>query len=99
MTRFIFVLLLSLGATVSRSPFCHGAEAAQEIPPMPPPGNPDHKEPPEGAFCNRSPHPARSCKCHAICVEDAEGKVTIQEDPKCRAWCFKKHCHCPAECD
>jgi hypothetical protein len=24
----------------------------------------------------------------------------VQEDPKCRVYCFKDHCHCPVEnCD
>jgi hypothetical protein len=21
----------------------------------------------------------------------------VQEDPKCRVYCFKDHCHCPVE--
>lgn len=101
MTRVLVVLLLCLGATVSRSPFCAHAEAVQQppAPPMPPPGNPDHVEPPKGAYCDRSKHAARNCKCHAKCVEDEDGNVVVVEDPQCRAWCFKSHCHCPHDCE
>lgn len=101
--RVLCVLLLCLGATVSRSPFCAHAEAvqAQPAPPsMPPPGNPGHKPPPEGAYCDRSKHAARECKCHAKCVEDEAGNITVVEDSKnCRAYCFKSHCHCPHDCE
>lgn len=101
MTRVLVVLLLSLGATVSRSPFCVGAEMAQQVPSMPPEGNPDHAEPAKGAYCSRSKHEAHSCKCHAKCVPDENDPNAIVrlEDPKCRAWCFKDHCRCPAECE
>lgn len=100
--RFVLVLLLALGATVSRSPFCIGAEMAQQqpAPNMPPEGNPDDVTPPEGAFCSRSPKPEHSCKCHAVCIHDDKGRVTgIKEDPKCRAWCHADRCRCPADCE
>lgn len=101
MTRALVVLLLCLGATVSRSPFCVGAEMAQQQPPsMPPEGNPNHEKPAPDAFCSRSKKEQHACKCHATCVRDEQGNVTgIQEDPKCRAWCFKDHCRCPADCE
>jgi hypothetical protein len=104
--RLAIVVLLSLGATVSRSPFCAGAEMAQMAqqrpPAMPPEGNPGHKEPDKGAFCSRSAKTEHNCKCHAKCVVEDENEpnvITRVEDPKCRAYCFKDHCHCPAECE
>ncbi len=73
----------------------------EEIPPMPPPGNPGHQTPHDKAFCDRSKNPARNCACHAKCVYDIKGKlVDIEEDgANCRANCFKKHCHCDADCE
>jgi hypothetical protein len=49
---------------------------------------------------------AHNCACHRECKQNtdddgnpAEG-VFVQEDPKCRVYCFKDHCHCPVEnCD
>jgi hypothetical protein len=101
MARVLLVVVLSLGATVSRSPFCVGAELAQQqVPPMPPPGNPDHQAPEKRAFCSRSKDAAHTCKCHAKCIVDDKGNVTgVEEDPKCRAWCFRDHCRCPADCE
>jgi hypothetical protein len=96
--RVILLAMLCLCATVSRNPFCAGALLAQQEPQMPPEGNPDHVEPPRGAYCDHSREPAHACACHTECVEDADGNLRIQEDGKhCRAFCFKKHCHCPAE--
>ena len=101
MLRAVFVALLCLGATVSTNPFCAGALHAQQAGQdavMPPEGNPDHVQPPEGAYCDHSRNAAHSCACHATCVEDSDGNVTIQEDgAHCRANCYKKHCHCPAQ--
>jgi hypothetical protein len=103
MTRIVIVVLLSLGATVSRSPFCAHAEALQQQPPPPPmpePGNPGHQPPTKGAWCDRSKNVAHSCKCHAQCEEDEQGNlVRVREDPKCRAYCYRSHCHCPADCE
>lgn len=101
MTRVFLVLLLSLGATVSRSPFCLGAEHAQQTPTMPPDGNPNHEKPPDGAFCSRSKKAEHSCKCHSKCEPDPNNPNGIirVEDPKCRAWCFRDNCRCPAECE
>lgn len=97
--RAVFIVALCLGATASTNPFCAGALLAQQqVPQMPPEGNPDHVEPPKGAYCDHSREPAHACACHAQCVEDGEGKITIQEDgAHCRAYCYKKHCHCPAD--
>ena len=75
---------------------------AQEIP-MPPPGNPDHIPPGPGQFCAHTGGAAHECACQAKCVtsEDEQGnEVTYrQEDPKCRSYCFKTHCHCPSPCE
>ena len=102
--RACLVVLLALLGTVSTSPYCDGALMAQAQgqspvePSMPPPGNPDHAEPPPGAFCSRSPKPEHSCKCHATCVENEDGTIAIQEDgAHCRAYCYKKACHCPVD--
>lgn len=98
--RVGLVLLLALSGTVSRSPFCAGAELAQQTPSMPPEGNPGHEKPPDGAYCDRSKAAAHACKCHAKCIVDDKGNLTeIREDPKCRAHCFKDHCRCPADCE
>lgn len=90
MTRLAFVAALLL------------ALAQTPAPPMPPEGNPGHQEPAPGAFCaHNDPNPAHACSCQRECVpsEDADGKQTIEvkEDAKCRAFCFKDHCHCPAK--
>lgn len=97
--RVVFVVLVACAATVSRSPFCIGAEMAQQTPSMPPEGNPGDQKPPDGAFCSRSKKPEHSCKCHAKCVDKEDGTIQRIEDPKCRAWCHPSHCQCPAECE
>ena len=81
-----------------------GVVAAQGIP-SPPPGNPEHVEPPPGTNCVRDPkHPDHHCECHKRCVENTDGEgnptggVYVQEDyVKCRSACFKSHCMCPTE--
>ena len=101
--RAAFIVALCLGATASTNPFCAGAllaqrQAAQQVPQMPPAGNPDHVEPPKGAYCDPSREPAHACARHAQCVEGDDGRITIQEDgAQCRACCYKKHCHCPED--
>ena len=75
--------------------------ALAQVPPMPPPGNPGHQEPPPGAFCQHpsvDPDPAHACECQKACQMNEDGSVTIIEDRNCRAWCFKRHCHCPHLC-
>ena len=114
MRQFLMVVavvgMMFLGPTVSgdKTQFCMGAlhaqtlqaQASSQDPVMPPEGNPDHKEPPNGAFCDHSDRPAHACKCHAECKAGPDGKVYLQEDGiHCRAWCYKKHCHCPADCE
>ena len=102
--RAVFVAIC-LGATASTNPFCPGAllaqqqlPAAQQVPQMPPEGNPDHVEPPRGAYCDHSRNPAHACACHSKCVEDDQGNMSIQEDgAHCRAYCYQKHCHCPTD--
>lgn len=99
-SRFLLVALLSLVGTLSTSPFCAGALMAQaqgQDPVMPPPGNPGNPEPPKGAYCDRSNRPAHHCACHAQCVTDDEGKVALQVDDHCRAYCHAKYCKCPAD--
>ena len=96
--RAVVVAVCCLGASMSVNPFCAGALHAQQEPQMPPEGNPDHIQPPDGAYCDHSRRPAHSCACHSTCVEDSDGNVTIEEDgAHCRANCFKKHCHCPMD--
>lgn len=63
---------------------------------LPPPGNPEHKEPAPGQSCvHNTKDPAHNCACKRECVEGAEGTEYVQEDPQCRSYCFKTHCHCP----
>lgn len=71
-------------------------------------------EPPElppGEFCATPEHgsnPAHPCACQRHCQdvpkdgEDANnGTVTtVVEDPQCKQYCHKEHCHCPVHnCD
>lgn len=104
MKRILLIVALCLVAFVSRapeSPFCAGAlhaQASGQDPVMPPEGNPEHVQPPDGAYCDHSTRPAHACACHAQCVENKDGTIAIQEDREhCRANCYKKHCHCPAD--
>lgn len=107
MTRFLFaalcVAVFSLVATVSHtSPFCVGALHAQaqwqDPLVMPPPGgNPDHSEPPKGAFCDNSNRPAHHCECHIECATDEDGNSYYTGITECRAYCHEDHCKCPAK--
>jgi hypothetical protein len=74
---------------------------------LPAPGNPGHQRPAPGERCvHDASDPAHNCACHRECKQNtdddgnpAEG-AHVQEDPKCRVYCFKDHCHCPIEnCD
>lgn len=70
-------------------------------------GNPGHHEPPPGWHCeNRANTPAdHKCNCQRKCVdypggEDEDGNkfppsTQVQEDVKCKVYCFKEHCRCP----
>ncbi len=111
----MIIVVLALAAVgpnpVANGGHCMGAlrviaaeqsAAQQNPPPMPPPGgNKDHSAPAPGAYCSREKHEARNCQCHAKCIHDENGKlVEIEEDGvNCRANCYKKHCHCPADCE
>jgi hypothetical protein len=74
---------------------------------LPAPGNPGHKEPAPGEHCvHDASDPAHNCTCHRECKQntDEDGNLVegahVQEDAKCRVYCFKDHCHCPVEnCD
>lgn len=74
---------------------------------LPAPGNPGHQEPAPGDSCvHDAKDPAHNCTCHRECRQntDDDGNPApgayVQEDPKCRVYCFKDHCHCPVEnCD
>jgi hypothetical protein len=74
---------------------------------LPGPGNPGHNPPAPGATCvHNEKDPAHNCLCHRECKQntDDDGNPTaggyVQEDPKCRVYCYKDHCHCPIEnCD
>ncbi len=74
---------------------------AQGIP-SPPDGNPNHEEPGPGVYCvHDMSKPDHNCTCHRECKPntDTDGNPTqgqtVQEDPKCRSWCFLKSCACP----
>lgn len=72
---------------------------------LPPAGNPGHVEPAPGQMCAReATTPAdHRCACHRVCQPnvDDEGNAApgayVQEDPKCRVYCYKSHCSCPVE--
>ena len=74
---------------------------------LPAPGNPGHQRPAPGESCvHNAKDPAHNCGCHRECKQntDDDGNPTegafVQEDPKCRVYCFKDHCHCPVDnCD
>ena len=74
---------------------------------LPDAGNPGHQEPAPGANCvHNAKDAAHNCACHRECKQntDEEGNPVqgayVQEDPKCRVYCYKDHCHCPVEnCD
>jgi hypothetical protein len=57
-------------------------------------------EPAPGANCTHdATDPAHNCACVRECKQEdkAEGPpdIRIVEDPQCRVYCFKDHCHCP----
>ncbi|HET9832697.1 MAG TPA: hypothetical protein VFP91_13330 [Vicinamibacterales bacterium] len=69
---------------------------------LPAPGNPGHTEPGPGEHCVHAANdPAHNCSCHRECKQntDDDGNPVpgghVEEDPKCRVYCFKDHCHCP----
>ncbi len=70
---------------------------------MPPPGNPGHVEPAPGQTCAREAStPAdHRCDCHRACKAnvDEDGHAApgayVQEDPRCRVYCYAKSCRCP----
>lgn len=98
MKRALLVAVLALVGTVSMNPHCAGALLAQSEPQMPPEGNPDHVQPPDGAWCDHTERAAHACACHAKCVEGDDGQVRIEEDgTHCRAYCYRKFCRCPAD--
>lgn len=69
---------------------------------LPPPGNPEHKEPAPGQSCvHNTKDPAHHCACQRVCseYEDDDGhlQIYVQEDAQCRSYCYKDHCHCPVK--
>lgn len=85
------------------------AAAAQSGPTMPPPGNPDHVEPPPGHFC-RPPAPnvdaGYACACHPQCMPgyDQDGYPDgttrrVEDVAHCRASCHPSHCKCGSDCE
>lgn len=52
-------------------------------------------EPAEGWFCQSPAHgvdPAHVCTCDQQCEQNRA------EDPTCRSWCYRDHCHCKVKC-
>ncbi|HUK35050.1 MAG TPA: hypothetical protein VLV86_14120 [Vicinamibacterales bacterium] len=112
-TSIALALALSTSAVPSR-PLAHLEKMgphclmlyAQESE-LPAPGNPGHKEPAPGEHCvHDASDAAHNCACHRECKQntDEDGNLVdgahVQEDAKCRVYCFKDHCHCPVEnCD
>ncbi len=72
---------------------------------VPPEGNPGHEEPAPGANCKHdATDPEHNCACHRECKQNTDPNTgqpiqgaTVQEDAKCRVYCYKDHCHCPIE--
>lgn len=77
--------------------------ALQSPPSMPPPGNPNHDTPVDGAYCRnfKNDPPAHKCECERQCTVQPDGTVTqVEDNVKCRAACHPQHCHCLSEsCD
>lgn len=109
-TTFLYLLIMGMVGvnvphTTSAIPsHCLLAMNAQ----VPEPGNPGHHEPPPGEACKHDARdPAHNCACHRECKPDTDedGNVIneqqhVVEDPMCRVYCFKDHCHCPIHnCD
>lgn len=69
----------------------------------PPPGNPDHQQPPDGWYCRnfKNDPPSHKCECQRECHLNPDGTITEVEDRvKCRSNCFRDHCHCLSDsCD
>lgn len=112
-TWIALALVVSSGAVnssrqpVLRSIPSHCLLARAQSSELPAPGNPGHQEPAAGEHCVHATNdPAHNCTCHRECKQntDDDGNPVpgafVQEDPKCRVYCFKDHCHCPVEnCD
>jgi hypothetical protein len=93
----------SLSPLEKVGPHCLLAQSTE----LPGAGNPGHHEPAPGANCVHDANDAaHNCACHRECKQntDDDGNPSegayVQEDPKCRVYCFKDHCHCPVNnCD
>lgn len=83
--------------------------AAQDQTPTPPlpPGNPEHKELPEGEFCVTDnplvpmPDGGHACECHThrqCTIDQGTGERVVIESATCLQYCFKDHCHCAMHC-
>lgn len=96
--------ILGLMTTEAGTHAIGGVLYSQELPtpPMPPSGNPGHEEPAPGAACHHPvdqvSDPSHDCHCERKCEMDDEGRTTTVEDPKCRAFCYRSHCHCGDMC-
>ena len=60
---------------------------------------PNHEQPPEDWFCSRqnvneSVPAAHVCDCERMCRKDSDGAEFTAEDPLCKVFCHKEHCHC-----
>ena len=44
-----------------------------------------------------SPDPAHACTCHQMCDPTDKDKQG-GEDPMCKNYCTKDHCHCKMQC-
>jgi len=112
-TWIALVLVVSTGAVRPGRPTplekigAHCLLLSAQTAELPGPGNPGHNEPAEGEHCvHDSKDAAHNCSCHRECKQntDDDGNPAkgafVQEDPKCRVYCFKDHCHCPVDnCD
>ena len=66
---------------------------------------------PPGQFCAHVEHghtPQHPCACQRECQDNIEldehgnphATITVHEDPQCKQYCAKDHCHCPVKhCD
>src|SRR4026208_487203 len=100
-SSILFVLVAATMAPVANLHCLMPIAAAQGIP-APPPGNPGHPEPAPGVTCKRAGDPGvdadHACECHRQCKPnvDENGEVVpgehVEENSKCRVYCYKSHC-------
>lgn len=100
MSRFLAWSCLAIALvtqTPAVSPLCVRAQQLQHIQQQP--GNPGHRAPPEGFYCETNhTDPAKRCVCHRIDTSPDCEAEPIEDNSQCLVACFKAHCHCQVHC-